>query len=116
MKLASFCCEINQEEGISGCAREWGGGWEGKQRLGLTYGAGIERVCPQACGAPASDFSVVRRRFREGAKGDGRGQRGGLIAAARRRLMQAMKELKRGGSNGSVSAVSEEGGQRLMTT
>jgi hypothetical protein len=84
MKLASFCCEINQEEGISGCAREWGGGWEGKQRLGLTYGAGIERVCPQLHQAPARNPFGLRAPRVERKGGGDRGYGGGFIGAVRR--------------------------------
>jgi hypothetical protein len=46
------------------------------------------------------NFTVVTAARAEKQKGRGRGRRGVFIAAARRRLRQAIKELKRGGSNG----------------
>jgi hypothetical protein len=57
--------------GAPGGGREIG---EGIWGAGFTGGDEFMRWCPQTCGAPASDSSVARRRFRGGAKGDGRGQ------------------------------------------
>jgi hypothetical protein len=45
---------------------------------------------------PARNHSVICLQFREGAKGDGGGRRGGLIAAVRHRLRQVIKRIDDG--------------------
>jgi hypothetical protein len=56
---------------------------------------GAESVwrCPQACGATMRNSSVLAESPAGGRKGDGGGARGVFIAAARRRLRQAIKRI-----------------------
>jgi hypothetical protein len=50
--------------------------------------------------------------FEKHHKGDERGVREVFIVAARRRLRQALKELKRGGSNGGDSVTGKKSGPK----
>jgi hypothetical protein len=82
------------------CAREWDGGWEGKQRLGLTYGAGIERVCPQLRRAPTRNpFGLRASRARIG-KGVGGGGGGDYIASEGALIRQGLKGIEEGSNPG----------------
>jgi hypothetical protein len=94
----SIWSEIEQTKYIrrSACLKE--DVWEKVEGFGLTGKGKFGRTSSQMPWSPTSDCVGLAASRAEGEKGDGGGQRGGLIVAARRRLMQAMKELKR--SNG----------------
>jgi hypothetical protein len=106
-RVGSVHCEKGQAKGIIGCARARE---EEQARRGGTGSPGGVAIVDQGqrqLQTPVRNPFGARQRLREGAKGDGGGVMGLLIAAVRRRLRQEIKCIE-GESNGGEETVSGE--------
>jgi hypothetical protein len=104
-RVGSVHCEKGQAKGIIGCARARE---EEQARRGGTGSPGGVAIVDQGQRqrqTPVRNPFGARQRLREGAKGDGGGVMGLLIAAVRRRLRQEIKCIE-GESNGGEETVS----------